>query len=115
MPRSSTASPASRQKQPRWARSEVSQLRNVDDLRIIPQPLNRGTGVAVAVALLHILRAKNPGKHIGKERGRGVSPLQSRSGLFSRGMGNGSRIVSNSSAVISAASLHPKLYRDPQR
>src|SRR5712691_5988967 len=31
------------------------ELRNVDDSRIIPQPLNRGTGVAVAVALLHIL------------------------------------------------------------
>ena len=32
------------------------ELRNVDDSRIIPQPLNRGTGVAVAVALLHIMR-----------------------------------------------------------
>jgi mannose-1-phosphate guanylyltransferase len=32
------------------------ELRDVDDARIIPQPLNRGTGVAVAVALLHILR-----------------------------------------------------------
>jgi len=32
------------------------ELRNVDDSRIIPQPLNRGTGVAVAVALLHILQ-----------------------------------------------------------
>jgi mannose-1-phosphate guanylyltransferase len=32
------------------------ELRNVDDLRIISQPLNRGTGVAVALALLHILR-----------------------------------------------------------
>jgi mannose-1-phosphate guanylyltransferase len=32
------------------------ELRNVDDSCIIPQPLNRGTGVAVAVALLHILQ-----------------------------------------------------------
>jgi mannose-1-phosphate guanylyltransferase len=32
------------------------ELRNVDDSHIIPQPLNRGTGVAVAVALLHILQ-----------------------------------------------------------
>ena len=32
------------------------ELRDVDDSRIISQPLNRGTGVAVAVALLHILR-----------------------------------------------------------
>lgn len=32
------------------------ELRNVDDSRIIPQPLNRGTGVAVALALLHILQ-----------------------------------------------------------
>jgi mannose-1-phosphate guanylyltransferase len=32
------------------------ELRNVDDSRIIPQPLNRGTAVAVAVALLHILQ-----------------------------------------------------------
>ena len=32
------------------------ELRNVDDSRIIPQPLNHGTGVAVAVALLHILQ-----------------------------------------------------------
>ena len=32
------------------------ELRNVDNSRIIPQPLNRGTGVAVAVALLHILQ-----------------------------------------------------------
>ncbi len=32
------------------------ELRNVDDWRIIPQPLNRGTGVAVAVALLHIVQ-----------------------------------------------------------
>src|SRR6266478_8538007 len=32
------------------------ELRNVDESRIIPQPLNRGTGVAVAVALLHILQ-----------------------------------------------------------
>jgi mannose-1-phosphate guanylyltransferase len=32
------------------------ELRNVDESRIIPQPLNRGTGVAVAVALVHILR-----------------------------------------------------------
>jgi mannose-1-phosphate guanylyltransferase len=31
------------------------ELRNVDDSCIIPQPLNRGTGVAVALALLHIL------------------------------------------------------------
>jgi mannose-1-phosphate guanylyltransferase len=29
---------------------------NVDSSRIIPQPLNRGTGVAAAVALLHILQ-----------------------------------------------------------
>jgi mannose-1-phosphate guanylyltransferase len=32
------------------------ELRNVDDSRIIAQPLNRGTGIAVAVALLHILQ-----------------------------------------------------------
>src|SRR6202790_4984460 len=32
------------------------ELRNVDESRIIPQPLNRGTGVAVAVALVHILQ-----------------------------------------------------------
>jgi mannose-1-phosphate guanylyltransferase len=32
------------------------ELRNVDESRIIAQPLNRGTGVAVAVALLHILQ-----------------------------------------------------------
>src|ERR1700719_4219052 len=32
------------------------ELRNVEDSRIIPQPLNRGTGVAAAVALLHILQ-----------------------------------------------------------
>jgi mannose-1-phosphate guanylyltransferase len=32
------------------------ELRNVDDSRIISQPLNRGTGVAVAVAVLHILQ-----------------------------------------------------------
>jgi mannose-1-phosphate guanylyltransferase len=32
------------------------ELRNVDDSRIIPQPLNRGTGAAVALALLHIMR-----------------------------------------------------------
>jgi mannose-1-phosphate guanylyltransferase len=32
------------------------ELRNVDDARIIPQPLNRGTGVAVALALFHVLR-----------------------------------------------------------
>ena len=32
------------------------ELRNVDDSRIIAQPLNRGTGIAVALALLHILR-----------------------------------------------------------
>jgi mannose-1-phosphate guanylyltransferase len=31
------------------------ELRDVDDSRIISQPLNRGTGVAVAIALLHIL------------------------------------------------------------
>jgi len=31
------------------------ELQNVDDSRIIPQPLNRGTGVAVSLALLHIL------------------------------------------------------------
>jgi mannose-1-phosphate guanylyltransferase len=31
-------------------------LRDVDDSRIISQPLNRGTGVAVALALLHILQ-----------------------------------------------------------
>src|SRR5258705_4975944 len=30
------------------------ELRNVDESRIIPPPLNRCTGVAVAVALLHI-------------------------------------------------------------
>jgi mannose-1-phosphate guanylyltransferase len=35
---------------------EAPELRNVDDSRIIPQPLNRGTGVAAAVALLHILQ-----------------------------------------------------------
>jgi mannose-1-phosphate guanylyltransferase len=33
-----------------------AELQNVDDSRIIPQPLNRGTGVAVALALLHILQ-----------------------------------------------------------
>jgi mannose-1-phosphate guanylyltransferase len=32
------------------------ELRDVDDSHIISQPLNRGTGVAVAVALLHILQ-----------------------------------------------------------
>jgi mannose-1-phosphate guanylyltransferase len=32
------------------------ELRNVDDSRIISQPMNRGTGVAVAIALLHILQ-----------------------------------------------------------
>jgi mannose-1-phosphate guanylyltransferase len=32
------------------------ELRNVDDWRIIPQPVNRGTGVAVALALLHIVQ-----------------------------------------------------------
>jgi mannose-1-phosphate guanylyltransferase len=32
------------------------ELRNVDESRIIPQPLNRGTGVAAAVALVHILQ-----------------------------------------------------------
>jgi mannose-1-phosphate guanylyltransferase len=32
------------------------ELRGVDDSRIISQPLNRGTGVAVAIALLHILQ-----------------------------------------------------------
>jgi mannose-1-phosphate guanylyltransferase len=32
------------------------ELRDVDTSRIIAQPLNRGTGVAVAVAVLHILR-----------------------------------------------------------
>src|SRR5712691_11184934 len=32
------------------------ELRNVDESRIIPQPLNRGTGVAVAVALVHIIQ-----------------------------------------------------------
>jgi len=32
------------------------ELRNVDDSRIIVQPLNRGTGIAVAVTLLHILQ-----------------------------------------------------------
>ncbi len=32
------------------------ELRNVDDSRIIQQPMNRGTGAAVAVALLHILQ-----------------------------------------------------------
>jgi mannose-1-phosphate guanylyltransferase len=32
------------------------ELQNVDNSRIIPQPLNRGTGVAVAVALLRILQ-----------------------------------------------------------
>src|ERR1700733_11281989 len=31
------------------------ELRDVDESRIISQPLNRGTGIAVAVALLHIL------------------------------------------------------------
>jgi len=31
-------------------------LRNVDDSRIIAQPLNRGTGVAVVLALLHIMQ-----------------------------------------------------------
>jgi mannose-1-phosphate guanylyltransferase len=33
-----------------------AELWDVDDSRIISQPLNRGTGVAVAVALLHILQ-----------------------------------------------------------
>src|SRR5712671_4848660 len=32
------------------------ELQNVDDFRIIQQPLNRGTGFAFALALLHILR-----------------------------------------------------------
>src|SRR6266852_8195357 len=32
------------------------ELRNVDESRIIPQPLNRGTGVAAVVALVHILQ-----------------------------------------------------------
>jgi mannose-1-phosphate guanylyltransferase len=32
------------------------ELRDVDESRIIAQPLNRGTGIAVAVALLHILQ-----------------------------------------------------------
>jgi mannose-1-phosphate guanylyltransferase len=32
------------------------ELWNVDDSRIISQPLNRGTGVAVALALLHVLQ-----------------------------------------------------------
>ena len=32
------------------------ELRDVDDSRIISQPLNRGTGVAISVALLHILQ-----------------------------------------------------------
>src|SRR3984893_16604190 len=32
------------------------ELRNVEKSRIITQPLNRGTGVAVAVALVHILQ-----------------------------------------------------------
>jgi mannose-1-phosphate guanylyltransferase len=32
------------------------ELRNVGESRIIPQPLNRGTGVAVALALVHILQ-----------------------------------------------------------
>jgi mannose-1-phosphate guanylyltransferase len=32
------------------------ELRNVDDSCIIAQPMNRGTGVAVALALLHILQ-----------------------------------------------------------
>jgi mannose-1-phosphate guanylyltransferase len=32
------------------------ELRDVDDSCIMPQPLNRGTGVAVALALLHILQ-----------------------------------------------------------
>src|SRR5258708_1298875 len=32
------------------------ELRNVDESRIISQPLNRGTGVAVAVALVHVLQ-----------------------------------------------------------
>src|ERR1700730_12913897 len=32
------------------------ELRSVDDSRILAQPLNRGTGVAVALALLHILQ-----------------------------------------------------------
>jgi mannose-1-phosphate guanylyltransferase len=32
------------------------ELRNVDDSRIISQPLNRGTGVAVALALLYLLQ-----------------------------------------------------------
>jgi mannose-1-phosphate guanylyltransferase len=32
------------------------ELQNVDDSRIISQPLNRGTGVAVVLALLHILQ-----------------------------------------------------------
>src|SRR5580704_13806900 len=33
------------------------ELRNVDESRIIPQPLNRGTGVAVAVALVRIFQS----------------------------------------------------------
>jgi mannose-1-phosphate guanylyltransferase len=36
------------------------ELRNVDDTRIIAQPMNRGTGVAVALALLYILQ-RDPG------------------------------------------------------
>jgi mannose-1-phosphate guanylyltransferase len=32
------------------------ELHGVDDSRIIRQPLNRGTGVAVALALLHLLQ-----------------------------------------------------------
>ena len=32
------------------------ELSNVDDSCVLPQPLNRGTGVAVALAILHILQ-----------------------------------------------------------
>jgi mannose-1-phosphate guanylyltransferase len=32
------------------------ELRNVEDARIIAQPLNRGTGIAIALSLLHILK-----------------------------------------------------------
>jgi mannose-1-phosphate guanylyltransferase len=39
-----------------WPTYYREELRDVDDSRIISQPLNRGTGVAVAVALLHILQ-----------------------------------------------------------
>src|ERR1700730_14895051 len=35
----------------------LEELRNVDESRIIPQPRNRGTGVAAAVALVHILQS----------------------------------------------------------